>query len=132
MENFLIVIIFIGSIIYKIYSNYKEEVAKAKKRNPHQQTTIPVETYAERDYKKEKKSPIPRSVTNSAPASPYIPANYASTYNDIPEEVSRVSAARAQKRATAPLKVETNEPELIEFDLRQAFIHTIILERPYK
>jgi len=43
MENFFIVLIFIGSIIYTLYSNYKKEIEKTKKRNPGQKPVVQTE-----------------------------------------------------------------------------------------
>ncbi|TDQ76655.1 hypothetical protein CLV99_3248 [Sphingobacterium yanglingense] len=131
MENLLVVLIFVGSIVYKIYSNYKEEMEKSAKRGPQ-------------------RPPITKSQAPGIPGKPYqqssvpppIPSTTARTVQqefvtkgniiqDIPEEVQRVKESRKKhgKGEVEPTK-ETNEP--IAFDLRQAVIQAAILERPYR
>lgn len=127
MENYLIVLIFIGSIIYKVYTNYKDEVEKAKKRQPQ-------------------RVPMPQTVTNPTSKSvnqgtkPYIPTSSTqyshmisreATINNIPDEVRKVRDSKENTPLATKEEENTNE-RTIEFDLRQAVIQSIILERPYK
>lgn len=131
MENFLIIIIFIGSIIYKIYSNYKEEIEKAKKRIPHQQTVIPVDTYIEPNFNKERKMMTPSTVTKNKTDNTYISRNYDTITDEIPEEVRKVIASKIQKKSSDP-KQEILIQEPFKFDFRQAVIQAAILDRPYQ
>ncbi|MDR2284263.1 MAG: hypothetical protein LBE37_13685 [Sphingobacterium sp.] len=131
MENLLVVLIFVGSIVYKIYSNYKEEMEKSAKRGPQ-------------------RPPIAKSQPPSIPAKPYqhtatpppIPAvparkvqqefvTKSNIIQDIPEEVQRVKESRKKhSKIEVENTEETNKP--IAFDLRQAVIQAAILERPYR
>lgn len=124
MENFLIVIIFIGSIIYKVYKNYKEEAEKAKNRNPQRRPapSIPSQsTSVEQEY-------FP---TNSRTRKPKVNAEPAYQNITLPEEVVKVKESK--KTIIKPLVRESEEKnQPIQFDLRQAVIQSIILERPYK
>lgn len=127
MENFLIVIIFIGSILYKVYTNYKKEMEKTKKRNPQQRPIPSATSYnppVEREYYPSNNRTIPSDFQ--------VKTNYAD--NSIPDEVRRITdAKKTAKLKTLVLKTEQeNIQKPIEFDLRQAVIQSIILERPYK
>lgn len=135
MENFLIIIIIIGAVIYKIYSTYKEEVEKAKKRNPQARPTVTEENYTQPNSKKEKKMSFP-TVQRFPTENIKQQYNYESPNAPevLPEEVRR---ARIAKKNVKPviipkLKIESNQKQPIEFNLRQAVIQSIILERPYK
>jgi len=131
MENFLIVIIFIGSIIYKIYSNYKEEIKKAKKRIPNQRPIPMPQTYMETVLEKDPKTMIPNTVTSNKKDNSYINRNYDNRADEIPEEVRRAMVSQKQKHTITSEK-QTVEEEAFEFNFRQAVIQAAILDRPYK
>lgn len=131
MENFLVVILFVGSIVYKIYTNYKKEMEKSAKRIPNQQARpIP---------------PIPREIKIDPYKQNYKTEEvkkYNQTQTDyIPEEVARLKQQKMVKqkeeRKSNKLRIEKDtrkeENELAyNFDLREAIIQSTILERPYK
>ena len=131
MENFLVVILFVGSIVYKIYTNYKKEMEKSAKRIPNQQARpIP---------------PIPREIKIEPYKQNYKTEEvkqYNQTQTDyIPEEVARLKQQKMVKqkeeRKSNKLRIEKDtrkeENELAyNFDLREAIIQSTILERPYK
>jgi len=126
MENLLIVLIFIGSIIYKLYSNYKKELEKAKTRNPNQRPVNQGDTYAE---------PIPQQVRDISRPIP-TPKEVTYSYeNSIPEEVMKMRESKKMPRLKRD-KSETEEAHIpqkhVEFDLREAVIQAAILERPYQ
>lgn len=147
MENFLIVIIFIGSIIYKLYSNYKEELEKTKNRNL-QAKPIPVEREnfeeIKQEYKRQeyqRREEYQRKVEPTRPTarfpkekvSPKYSPDYSSSSEALPEEVRKMKASRKNAKPLAPiLKVEPIRRQPVAFDLRQAVIQSIILDRPYK
>lgn len=132
MENFLIVIVLIGSIIYKIYSNYKKEMENAKKRNPKQKPVIfsepidyPIEKVKTKAQKFLKTNEIVKEIASKTKYQEEI----------IPDEVRIVTEYRQQtnkKNISLPIEEENIETEKISFDLRQAVIQAAILERPYK
>lgn len=122
MENFLGVIIIIGAVIYKIYSNYKKEMESAQKRTPHQRHETPTQAFPIPDLKKEQYIPV-------------IESNL--TNNQISDEVKKVldykkSITEANKLAKREKKKSEINDLNVEFDLRKAVIQSIILERPYK
>lgn len=131
MENFLVVILFVGSIVYKIYTNYKKEMEKSAKRIPNQQARpIP---------------PIPREIKIDPYKQNYKTEEvkkYNQTQTDyIPEEVARLKQQKMVKQKeeqkSNKLRIEKDtrkeENELAyNFDLREAIIQSTILERPYK
>lgn len=128
MENGLIVLIFIASLVYKIYSSYKEEMAKAAKRNPQKRpATVPT-------------IPIPPTAASTIPSiekNTYSQENVIrNPFADIPEEVRRVQESKVQqqiKRASKNQPSESSTKDVVpKFDLRQAVIQSTILERPYK
>lgn len=131
MENLLIVLVFVASIVYKIYSNYKEEMAKSAKRNTQKQHS-----------QKSMEHVPPVSAAQPHTVTPYIPqvntqqtrnpfVTKSNTIQDIPEEVQR---ARQNRKVNPIDLVEKKELEAqpISFDLRQAVIQAAILDRPYK
>lgn len=131
MENILVVLIFVGSIVYKIYSNYKEEMEKSAKRGPqrppiakNQVPNIPPEPYQHTT----RPPAIPTAATRKVQQEFVTKSNI---IQDIPEEVQRVKESRKKRgKVEAEPTKETNEP--IAFDLRQAVIQAAILERPYR
>lgn len=120
MENILITLVLVGGLIYNIYNNYKKEMEKTAKRDirvpaPPTPAQVP---------------PIPKSV----PLPPPVTPTPVTVMNSIPTEVSRMQKYKTEKKSVAqkPLVVEALAEEVVTFDLRQAVIHTVILERPYK
>ncbi|MFD2553260.1 hypothetical protein [Sphingobacterium tabacisoli] len=131
MENLLVVLIFVGSIVYKIYSNYKEEMEKSAKRGPqrppiakNQPASIPTKPYQH---------------TATPPPIPVAPARKveqefvtkSNIIQDVPEEVQRVKEFR-KKHGKTEVENTKEASESISFDLRQAVIQAAILERPYR
>jgi len=131
MENFFIVLIFIGSIIYTLYSNYKKEIEKTKKRNPGQKPVVQTDTYTE-SYKQNipewvAKTP-PNNTSNQQKTNP-------NTETMMPDEVTRIRESKKMSKIKVNnIDVEDhatpNHP--LEFDLRAAVIQAAILERPYQ
>ncbi|MCA5006852.1 hypothetical protein [Sphingobacterium bovistauri] len=122
MENFIIVLISIGALLYNLYKNYMKEMEKSKSRKPNMRTQpIPTEINIPQSEKIRKK---PKQKDFSY-------------YTDVPTEVLTAQESRRVQNLTAPktdiqsqeLKDEKNE---IDFDLRKAIIQAAILERPYK
>ncbi|TJZ60737.1 hypothetical protein FAZ15_12185 [Sphingobacterium olei] len=112
MENILIVLVLVGALIYNIYNNYKKEMEKTARRDVR--TPAP---------------PVPTG-TQSIPTPPPPVTPMVS----VPTEVSRMHKYKAGKKIIPQtLAVETlEEQEEPAFDLRQAVIHTVILDRPHK
>ena len=135
MENLLIVLVFVASIVYKIYSNYKEEMAKSAKRNPqrqsHQQNTAPP-PLSPAHRPQSTPPPIPKIVQQQV-ANPFVTKS--NVIQDIPEEVQRAKQNRKVKPIERKDRLD-NEEQLerqpVSFDLRQAVIQAAILDRPYK
>lgn len=131
MENLLIVLVFVASIVYKIYSNYKEEMEKSAKRMPQKQThqqnkgiAPPVKSVPQAQPDTSIPQIISQKVTN-----PFVTKS--NTIQDIPDEVQRAR----QNRKTNPmerLEDKQLEKQPVTFDLRQAVIQAAILDRPYK
>mgnify|MGYP003397734941 CR=1 FL=1 len=129
MENSLVVLIFVASIIYKIYTSYKEEMDKAAKRNP-KKVLVPAPPVVN-----------PASTTSAKPAQiPYYSQEkeIRNPFQDIPSEVKRVQESKILQQSK---RASVNQPKLSSvsnkvprpsFDLRQAVIQAAILDRPYK
>ncbi|MBL1407792.1 hypothetical protein [Sphingobacterium faecale] len=131
MENLVVVLLFVGSIVYKIYSNYKEEMEKSAKRTPQRPTTAPhqhphpvVEPYRSPSTP----PPIPQKQVNKSTQDFVTKSNM---IQDIPEEVQRLKEYRKKQVAVVAEEVK-EEHQPIAFDLRQAVIQSAILERPYQ
>lgn len=117
MENVLIILAVVVGIGFNLYNNYKKEMEKNAKRVirvPKASTPpTPVSVEVKHDY------------THSAPSR--VPIEH------IPNEVYRMKQERAKKKAPAISIQPSPQKEVeFEFDLRQAIIQTVILERPYK
>lgn len=118
MENSLIVLIFIGSIIYKLYSNYKEEMEKSKKRNVQKRPLAPVESYPSSTpsfLDKTKELEVNRSFSNTSHTTPQL------------DKRSKITIEKVSIK-----EEEVLQTELLEFDLKQAVLQSAILERPYQ
>lgn len=128
MENILVVIIFIVAILYNLYTNYKKEMEKSAKRRPQvRPQPIPVPTT---------QNQIPKRDSSSKT---WKQENITTTYSnqDLPDEVRNFQQRRKNteiKKVSTRFKVEEEKQKVneIEFDLRQAVIQSVILERPYK
>jgi len=136
MENILVVLAIIGSVVYKIYTSYKEEVEKAaKRRQPVPPIPQPTQT---RQHVPAPKPPIP--VTTAPPIPKRQPQKKAPQpvtvqYDkSIPDEVKRVQQQKLAKqhRSFKTLEEHDTPVQPFEFDLRQAVIQSAILERPYQ
>ncbi len=134
MENILIVLVLIGSLIYKVYSSYKEEMEKAAKRK-QQIPPVPQPVQAQQRVPTSA-PPHPRPVVPPPIHTPKpiqrTPA-VARYEQDVPLEVKRAQQSRIE-RAHKKIEIleEEKEKQVFEFDLRQAVIQSVILERPYK
>ena len=126
MENFIIVLISIVFVIYNIYKNFKKEMEKSKSRQPNvRPKTAP--TIDTSTWDNSKNTPEIKT-KNIEPA--YTP--------ELPYEVRAAQERRRQSQIQNPLAAkqlkeeEETERNVYEFDLRQAVIQSVILERPYK
>ncbi|MCL7988893.1 hypothetical protein M8998_13160 [Sphingobacterium sp. lm-10] len=153
MENIIPVLLVVGGLIYKIYQNYQEEMEKAKKRQqnmpksttPKTVVANPRTTTAKR---RDTASPTPRTPqptydrtlgrpkpTKIARRPVELPEKMV-LQHEVPAEVSRMRAQRAQQKLAKKIEVvpvaeAVAERQQAHFDLRQAVIHAAILERPY-
>lgn len=127
MENYLIVLIFIGSILYKLYTNYKKEMEKAKKRQPQR---VPVPPVVNTPTNKSINQGAKPYVSTSSTKYSHTASNVASI-NNIPDEVRRIRDSKENIRSNTKEESKSKK-QIIDFDLRQAVIQSIILERPYK
>ncbi|NQD72748.1 hypothetical protein HP439_18655 [Sphingobacterium shayense] len=121
MENFLPALLIIGGVIYKIYSEYKKEQEKARKRipsRPSKNMTQPV--------KMETTPPIPKTL--SVP----IPTEKTRLQKYVSETFQAEGPKRNSKAIPKKLEVEVVPDPVHKFDLRQAVIQSAILDRPYK
>ncbi|NGM60506.1 hypothetical protein G5B30_01130 [Sphingobacterium sp. SGG-5] len=142
MENILVVLVIIGSIIYKMYTGYKEEMEKAAKRKQQQRPPVPTPTQQHPRPQVQQSRPQvvpPRPITPpaqvSVPPAPKRAPTVVSYEGEIPSEVKRVQrqkSDRALKNVTVLEEKKETEKKPFEFDLRQAVIQSAILERPYK
>lgn len=130
MENLVVVLLFVGSIVYKIYTNYKEEMEKSAKRGP-QRPPIAKQQSPATVVKPQQYNPTPPPIPQ-----PNIPQTAPSfvtksnTIQEIPDEVQRIRESR-KKNPKLDLEEVEEKQEPIAFDLRQAVIQSAILERPY-
>ncbi len=123
MENFLPALLIIGGVIYKIYSEYKKEQEKARRRIP----SLPSKN-APSTQNTQPIPPIPKPVTVQLPKTEDITQRYAD--NTVQREGPKKS--RGTSLTPKKLELEVLPDDSHEFDLRQAIIQTAILERPYK
>ncbi|ERJ60619.1 hypothetical protein [Sphingobacterium paucimobilis] len=130
MENLVVVLLFVGSIVYKIYTNYKEEMEKSAKRGPQRPPVVQQQT-ATTDVKPRQYNPTPPPVPqpNISKTAPSF-VTKSNTIQEIPDEVQRIRESR-KKNPKLDLEEVEEKQEPIAFDLRQAVIQSAILERPY-
>ncbi|HLS38309.1 MAG TPA: hypothetical protein VK023_08555 [Sphingobacterium bovisgrunnientis] len=125
MENFIIVLIAIGGLIYNVYKNYQKEMEKSKSRRPNVRPQPTPSPPIQQTIEK-----VKRQETYTAP--------FERTYQEeIPAEVIAAQQRRRQNQIKNPLptlRIEEKQTEknVVDFDLRQAVIQAAILERPYK
>src|SRR5690606_4711238 len=136
MENILIVLAIIGSVIYKMYTGYKEEMEKAAKRKQQQRPPMPVQTQQHPQPQVVPPRPTARPVQIPIPPTPKKKIPPVVRYEkEVPSEVKRVQqgrSERAYKKVEILEEKREKEKQPFEFDLRQAVIQSAILERPYK
>lgn len=126
MENFLPALLIVGGVIYKIYSEFRKEQEKARRRVP----SIPVPKHIPTPPQTVKTSPA------RIPVPPKVPTTSTFKSENLPEEVKKAQQQRKEKKLP---KIEIETPKLeilaeskVAFDLRQAVIQSVILERPYQ
>lgn len=124
METFIPILVAIVVFAFQAYANYQKEQEKARKRNLGQ-PPLP-----EDNAKQITPVPAPSSVP-----SPSIQPEFA-YYSGV---VEPVESTRRTQRPLIPQRLvvntESDVPAALgaeEFDLRDAVIKSIILERPYK
>lgn len=121
MENFFIVFLLIASALYKVYTNYQKEVESTRKRlekarMPKYNETQPPVNQDRHSYQNPK---------------PYMTIQEFEK-DDTPEEVKKIQDIKRLTTIKLKDKEEENLLTKQSFDLRQAVIQSIILERPYK
>lgn len=123
MENFIIVLLSIGFVVYNIYKNFQKEMQKSKSRKPN----FPKQPFTTLESIPQTNSSKPKEIKSRNIEPVYI--------TDLPEEVRAVqNRNKAQKQILTSIKEEETilQKNEIEFNLRQAVIQSAILERPYK
>lgn len=133
METILPLIIAALFFAFQIYSNFKKEQEKARKRDPSQRPIgeqPPV--YEERkDWARQlqQKEVI---ISETPKVSKYD--EFSGVMEEV-EEVSRAKVHRPHKQSSRPFEPyvqAVEENPYSDFDLRDAVIKAAILERPYK
>lgn len=130
MENFLPVLLIIGGVIYKIYSEYQKEQEKARRRMPQVPPPTPPVTSEQRPQ---------RTVVEPTMSIPIpVPPKKMLRARDMPEEVRKMREKRSaetnsNKKAIVKPVVDLEKTEgTTSFDLREAVIQSAILNRPYQ
>lgn len=128
METFIPILIAIVVFAFQAYANYQKEQDKARKRNPG----VPPLPEDNARHIKPTSAPVPSSVPSTAVVEPKF-----EHYSGVLDP--RESIRRKQERPLIPQRLvvdaETDEQPAFgaeDFDLRDAVIKSIILERPYK
>lgn len=150
MENLIPVLIVIGGLIYKVYQNYQEEMEKARKRQQQQGQNVPktpstepaqtpVPTHNQRlGRPKPQKLVITPKEERKKEFRQKVEAEKITKQKQLPAEVVRLRQQRSQRQETKRVELEDVEEITTDsnvkagFDLRQAVIQSVILERPYK
>ncbi|MFD2597824.1 hypothetical protein ACFSQ3_02585 [Sphingobacterium corticis] len=161
MESIIPVLLVVGGLIYKIYTNYQEEMEKVRKRQhgmpnrkPSPATVVipkpnrsdaqsakrrvaqPTVSKPAPSYDRKLGRPQPTKLSDRRPATTIIEEN--ALTNREPNEVTRARKQREQRLLDRKIEVVAVEDELetsgnqTKFDLREAIIQAAILERPYK
>ena len=133
METFIPIIIAIVVFAFQAYANYQKEQDKARKRNPAQPPLESLPPLPEDNAKHIQPVPLPAPVTSSATRPEF------ERYSGMVDPVRSTPTRRSHERPLIPqrLAVETEtdvQPDMDAetFDLRDAVIKSIILDRPYK
>ena len=132
MEQFIPILIAAIVFGYQAYHNYQKEQEKARKRNPGQRP--PQQQREER--------PVADMIPPTLPAPEPIPARY-QEYAGCMDEDQLSQQARQRARRSHPNLLKRGEvtdedgdeqssSNETGFDLREAVIHAVILDRPYK
>ncbi len=127
METLIPIVIAIVVFAFQAYANYQKEQDKARKRNPAQ-PPLP-----EDNAEHIKPGPVPAA----APVpSPTVNPQFGH-YSGVVDAVEPTRSSRQRTLVPHRLEVDTGadvQPafDAEEFDLRDAVIKSIILERPYK
>lgn len=132
MDRFIPIIIMIVIFAVRAYANYQKEQEKARKRNPGVPPPLP-----EDNARHVKPVPVPVPVPPSTTVQPV-----SREFDSYSGPVSPVEEIRRPRRGRTPtpkrLAVEATDTEekpameAGQFDLRDAVIKSIILDRPYK
>ena len=127
METFIPILIAIVVFAFQAYANYQKEHDKARKRNPAQ-PPLP-----EDNAKHIKPVAVPADTPVSSPT---VSSEYA-YYSGVVNPVESTRSSRQRPLIPQRLAVDTgvdvqSAVDSEEFDLRDAVIKSIILERPYK
>ncbi len=129
MESFLPVLLIIAGVIYKIYTEFQKEQEKARRRQPNRPAP-PVVPVPAPVATPRKSASIP---TVSKPVPPLPKQVIRET---IPTEVENLrkkkKEAQQRRKVLATPQIEVLTEPALNFDLRQAVIQSVILERPYK
>jgi len=128
METFIPILIAIVVFAFQAYANYQKEQDKARKRNPG----LPPLPEDNARHVKPTSAPVPSTVPPTAVIEPKF-----EHYSGVMDP--RAATRGKQERALIPQRLmvdaETDEQPAFDvegFDLRDAVIKSIILERPYK
>lgn len=129
MESFLPVLLIIAGVVYKIYTEFQKEQEKARKRQPNRPVPpavpVPAPVATQR-----KSNPIP-TVSKPIPPLPKQVIREA-----VPTEVEKLrnkkKETQERRKVLVTPQVEVLPEPALHFDLRQAVIQSVILERPYK
>ena len=132
MDRFIPIIIMIVIFAVRAYANYQKEQEKARKRNPQVPPPLP-----EDNARHVRPVPVPAPVPPSATEPPVSQA-----FDRYSGPVPAVEEVRQPRHGRTPipkhLAVEVTDTEeepgweAGQFDLRDAVIKSIILDRPYK
>lgn len=127
METFIPILIAIVIFAFQAYANYQKEQDKARKRNLGQ-PPLP------EDNAKHVK-PAPADVPSPATSPAVRPAfeHYSGVMDPAEPTPSKYQRPLIPKRLTVETDAEVQPAlDLEEFDLRDAIIKSVILDRPYK
>lgn len=135
METFIPIIIAITVFAFQVYANYQKEQDKARKRNPGPPPLPEDNADYVKDLAKHTQS-VPSRTHMPTTSSPAVKPEF-EHYSGVIEPSGTKRRERQRPLIPQRLVVDTEhdvQPALdaTEFDLRDAVIKSIILERPYK
>lgn len=125
MENFLPALLIIGSVIYKIYSEYKKNQEQARSRIPSQRPAVPTQT-----SKRAVPPPVPSYTAPKQIIQEKTEESYRNKY--VPEKFQKEGPKKRNRVVPKVLELEIIPEKPFKFNLRDAIIQQTILERPYK